>query len=238
MASNSNQTGQIFTKESRIAHIQPNANERPVFERDIRTYRIDHIGGRRYRIYELYRKKKSKQIMTITGDSKAKIIRQIQANEIILRTRYDSREAYSRNTLNVVQANYHIQGLKTDLKDGGRGNARAQIVAVVRVTDDERNISDYFVGYSSKIPTNFSKADIDRALIECEDFAILKFIKYYGIPPSIQKSKLAKEGLLDFDDSGTATGLSGLRNFETEIIEYRFQYYVSRYKTLRTKKLN
>jgi len=203
-------TDDIFIKESDVSLITEDKNNNPIYKRDIRTYKIAK-NKNSFKIYELYRKAKPKQILTIKatkGLTREDIIKDIQANKIHINTKYTNETRYTNHTLKVIQTNYNAR------------LSRPQLVGLVKVRDSERNLTAFLVGYSSKMPTNYDLHDLNKAKLECEDMALQKFIRIYGEPRG-EKDKF------DLNDSGKAKDLRQLPQLSTELIQFRFQYFKS-----------
>jgi len=199
---------EVFIKESDVSLITEDKNNTPIYERDIRTYKIAK-NKNNFKIYEIFRKSKPKQILTIKankGMSKEQIIKDIQSNKIHINTKYSNKTKYSNHTLNVIQTNYNAR------------LSRPQLVGLVKVQDSKRGLIAFLVGYSTKMPTNYDLHDLNKAKLECEDMALQKFIRIYGEPQG-EKDKF------DLNDSGKAKDLRQLPQMSTELIQFRYQYF-------------
>lgn len=204
-----NRKGTIFVKESKMALLRPDEQDRPRFERDIRTYRVEDKGTK-FQIFELHRRKKARQVKTIQktkGMTQKSVISDVQSGKIGLNVRYDEKTRYVTKSVNIIQTNYNAR------------MSRPQIVALVRVTDLIRHNTDHFIGYSKKIPTHFNRSELNIAFAQAEDMAVSKYIKIYGVPPTMVDEDI------DINDYSKDEGFSRLQEFDTQILEYRFQYY-------------
>lgn len=209
--------GVVFIKESSTSLVTSDENDKPIFERTVRTYKIYETKNQ-FVIREQFRKKKEKSVLTVKktrGMTKQKVIKDIQNDSLVVRNKEARVRTVDvtgvrgkRGTLNIVQTNYV-----------SKRRVAPQMVCLVEVVDNTRGIKDYFVGYSKKIendrPSNFQ---LNNMVIQCEDMAVQKFIKHYGAPKGVEEPD-------DFDDSGKAVGLSNLGQFETRVVQQRFQYY-------------
>jgi Fe-S oxidoreductase len=177
--------GAVFGVTNSQGRILENEEGKAVFETTFRTFRATKIKGR-FILYELDRKKRPRRIMTRKARKKELLpafIQRIQNGQIFLKSKerdYIRREDGSK--LEIEESNYFAQA--TYIEKGGehtRGRISPQMVALVRVTDERRNITDYFVGYSKKLGSPFyNKSFIEVAEDECVSMAIGKFITVYG----------------------------------------------------------
>lgn len=193
-------SSKIFTKTTNTGIITEDTNKRPVIESKVRTYRIEtNTRQKKYIIYELDRKQKKNRLKTVPINKKyntsTKVITAINKEDIKLSTKNVTILGSERVKTKLIQTNYlaKFKGTFT------------QVVAVVKVSDIRREITDYFVGYSKSRPilqakTPVTKARLNKALMDCEAMAIGKFISEYGT---------AKK--------------SG--DLVTQIVQVRYQYY-------------
>lgn len=162
--------GKIFTKLYHTSYITQKDDDTPVFEEEIRTYKIEkdiRKKQERYIIYELHKNKKirKKTVRARKDDTYNKVINRVQAENIKINQRYKIRIG-KRTTL--VQTNYRFRAKKF-----------MQLLCVFQIDDIRRGISDHFIGFSKKVPMP-TKDDIENMINDCESMAVGKFISRYG----------------------------------------------------------
>lgn len=163
-------SSQIFTKSNANSTLTQDEKQRPVFQEEIKTYRLHEKGEgtkRRFVLYELDRKKKPKRIQTMRAnkkDTSASIIKRIKENEIKIKEKVIT---VDETHFKVVQANYKATKKKFQ-----------QIVALFQIDDIRRKITDHFLGFSKKHPDLTDAQQINQ----CKKMALAKFYSVYGNP--------------------------------------------------------
>jgi hypothetical protein len=162
----------IFIKES---YFLTESDNNPVFEKDIKTFKIEKDNQKRYVIYLMEDNKKirKKTIKPKKNEKREDIIRRIQQDKI--KINISQKKNISKRS-NLYQRNYSGKPMKKV-----NYKTTSHLICVVLCHDTKRDIQDHFIGYSST-SSIIRKSNIDKLEQDCKEMAAAKFIDRYGTP--------------------------------------------------------
>lgn len=205
---------------------QINNKRRNVFS----LYKVTNIQKKNNKTKRLEKARKNVLIARFWNPQKVKRGFETNLDQVTGFRRMRIKEKYQRANKNKHEYSDSVDLITSDRavkvyrwKAGLRQIAHPQMIAKVKVHHKQNKYPDnIMIAYSSSQPVGKSLAVIERALAECVNMALVRYMDLHGIPRNMYNESTGK------DDEGSGKNVSKddeRENLEAVVLAWRWQYW-------------